>query len=608
MKPIYLESDEEITSVIDKLSNTPDKQIALVVQKNSSLFQSLVNLKLLAKEARALNKDVAIISGNKTGARLAKQVGITTFASLGAISANVAPAQANSSDQQADQDEVVDGIRVNQYDPNRQFDAVQAPVVEDDGVSEAPPVDAVSEENISTDADENEQQDTPIEHMPEVVTPVVQEPENEVAEDKQSEQVESDSDVKVHTESSLPPIISRGSFKKEKTNFKIPWKAVIISTAIILVVFVVTFLFLPKATVTLTIPAESVSTTLTLSAKTTDDAAETTVPGSLLIAEESGEKQITATGKKDIGTKAKGSITITNQYRDNTGVGKDQVFAAGTKATDSKTGKVFTLDSAITVGKVTYNPNNGQPVYKTETVKVTALDAGDSYNIAASTFNLAGELDDTVVKSAEAFSGGTTKQVTVLSESDVDKALGELKQELTTKASTQLTEKSNGQNLLEGSSWETVKKQEVDRAVGDQADSAKLSMSIELGAIVFDLSVVEEKVEKALSEELAEGQELVIPENEQPKLTYKTVAEDKTSIDFDVAAKGYKASKIDKEALAKSIKNASSENAQKKLMEEYQAESVDIQIRPGWWFSRLPLFYQAITVEYGYIEKMSSEQ
>ncbi|MEX1051888.1 MAG: hypothetical protein WEC83_00680, partial [Patescibacteria group bacterium] len=118
-KPIYLEPSEEITSVIDKIAQTPDKEIALVLAKNSALFQSLVNLKLLAKEAKRLGKNVAFVSTNKIGQRLAKQVGIATYTTIASLPATAAGAGSPIA-APATPDEVIGGVKVQQYDPNRQ--------------------------------------------------------------------------------------------------------------------------------------------------------------------------------------------------------------------------------------------------------------------------------------------------------------------------------------------------------------------------------------------------------------------------------------------------------------------------------------------------------
>src|SRR3989338_3524858 len=80
---LYLEPDEEITSVIDKLKNLSGESVALVLPKNASLAASVVNLKLLKREAARLKKTVAIVTQDKVGTSLAGQVGIPVYAAVG---------------------------------------------------------------------------------------------------------------------------------------------------------------------------------------------------------------------------------------------------------------------------------------------------------------------------------------------------------------------------------------------------------------------------------------------------------------------------------------------------------------------------------------------
>lgn len=60
-KIIYIKPDEEITSVIDKLINAQEKEVFLVIPKAAVITQSLVNLKLLKREANNLRKEVTIV-------------------------------------------------------------------------------------------------------------------------------------------------------------------------------------------------------------------------------------------------------------------------------------------------------------------------------------------------------------------------------------------------------------------------------------------------------------------------------------------------------------------------------------------------------------------
>lgn len=585
MKQIYLEPDEEITSVIEKIGAEGDGSVALVVPKNSSLFQSLVNLKLLAKEAKNLQKEVVIISGNKIGMRLAKQVGVPTYASLGAIANSPQqPVKSIVGEEPATVDTTIDGVPVRQYNPNRPVTTETTPVAEDVEDELEPPSEQEAievEDKVIT-----------------VTTPSSDESTDEKQPDAEEQPKEAD-------DSSLPPIVTRVGAPRASEPFKFPWKAALIALGLLLILTIVTFFLLPKATVTVVLPAEPVSDTLLLAVQT--ETAEGAVKGSVVTSEQSSSTTITATGKKDIGSKATGTISITNKYRDGSGAGKDQTFAAGTKATDVSTKKVFTLNNSVTVSRVTFNPNNGQPIYDTKTVKVTAVEPGESYNIPKSSFALAGALDNTVIESTEAFSGGLTKQITVLSQQDLDTAVAAAKAEMETKAKADLAEKAKGLLILPDAVWQTVKEQTTDKKVDEEAQSVNLTLKIEFASLAFEKKLVDEQFEFKLSSTLTETQELVFEDGKEPTITTKGITDDKTKLTIEVAGSGYKVEKIDKATIARSVKNKSVDSAKNSIVETYKADSVEISISPSWWIARLPLLEGAIRVEYGFANKKPTE-
>lgn len=585
MKQIYLEPDEEITSVIEKIGAEGDGSVALVAPKNSSLFQSLVNLKLLAKEAKNLQKEVVIISGNKIGMRLAKQVGVPTYASLGAIAnSSQQPVKSTTTEELATVDTTIDGVPVRQYNPNRPVVTEASPTVED-----------------IKDEPEPSSEQVPIEAEDKVIT--VTTPSSVGITD--DEQTDAEEQPKEADDSSLPPIVTRVGAPRASEPFKFPWKAALIALGLLLILATVTFFLLPKATVTVVLPAEPVSDTLLLAVQT--ETAEGAVKGSVVTSEQSSSTTITATGKKDIGSKATGTISITNKYRDGSGAGKDQTFAAGTKATDISTKKVFTLNSSVTVSRVTFNPNNGQPIYDTKTVKVTAVEPGESYNIPKSSFTLAGALDNTVIESTEAFSGGLTKQITVLSQQDLDTAVAAAKAELETKARADLAEKAKGLLILPDAVWQTVKEQTTDKKVDEEAQSVNLTLKIEFASLAFEKKLVDDQFKTKLSSTLTETQELVFEDGKEPTITTKGITDDKTKLTIEVAGNGYKVEKIDKVTIARSIKNKSVDSAKNSIVETYKADSVEITISPSWWIARLPLLEGAIRVEYGFANKKPTE-
>ncbi|PID52726.1 MAG: hypothetical protein CR972_00420 [Candidatus Moraniibacteriota bacterium] len=75
---IYIDIEEEITTVIEQLRHARMSNVVLVVPQHAVLLQSVVNLKLLAQEAQKLQKNIAIMTKDVDGAAFAERAGILT--------------------------------------------------------------------------------------------------------------------------------------------------------------------------------------------------------------------------------------------------------------------------------------------------------------------------------------------------------------------------------------------------------------------------------------------------------------------------------------------------------------------------------------------------
>ncbi len=82
MKPFYIESDEEITSVIDRLRASTQEKNIFVVPAGAMILQSAVNMRLLLREAKKAQKQLVVVTSDEYGQTLAEKVGIETYASL----------------------------------------------------------------------------------------------------------------------------------------------------------------------------------------------------------------------------------------------------------------------------------------------------------------------------------------------------------------------------------------------------------------------------------------------------------------------------------------------------------------------------------------------
>ncbi len=78
-KVIYIEIDDEVTAVYEKMKNVNQKHIYIVAPQRAILFQSIVNLKIIKRKAADDEKVIYIITNDKNGIYLAQQVGIAVY-------------------------------------------------------------------------------------------------------------------------------------------------------------------------------------------------------------------------------------------------------------------------------------------------------------------------------------------------------------------------------------------------------------------------------------------------------------------------------------------------------------------------------------------------
>jgi hypothetical protein len=78
-KKIYVDVEEEITTVVENLRRTQMQNIVLVVPQHALLLQSVVNLKLLGQEAKKMQKNIVIMTQDIDGIAFAQRAGISAI-------------------------------------------------------------------------------------------------------------------------------------------------------------------------------------------------------------------------------------------------------------------------------------------------------------------------------------------------------------------------------------------------------------------------------------------------------------------------------------------------------------------------------------------------
>lgn len=362
---VYIDNDDEIASITDKVQNSPEKIVALVLPKRCTVLQSSVNMKILNKAAADAGKKVVLITSEAGLLPLAGAAGLFVAKTLQSKPAVPSAPQL---------DDAVESV-------------VEAEV---EGTG-----DVELDETKSIGELAGEDEDAPIE---------LGDDPSEVNKDDKPKKEKKDKKLAVPNFDS----------------FRVKLFAVIGGIILLGILWYVLFTVLPKATIVVKTQQKTVAVTLTATGSktaTTTDTAAGTVPLKTATLDKTETKKFAATGERNDGTKASGTVQLSIPCSSVSG--GFPTVPAGTGVSTS--GLTFITQTAVTLS--TLGSGSCKLVGSTA---VTAQNAGDQYNISSGrTFTVSGFSSVTGTNSA-GMSGGTSKIVKVVSAEDCENAKNEL--------------------------------------------------------------------------------------------------------------------------------------------------------------------------------------
>ncbi len=245
--------------------------------------------------------------------------------------------------------------------------------------------------------------------------------------------------------------------------------------------------FLPHAVVTVyEIPKTiTASQTITIDPTATGvDAQTNTIPGRKQEKSVNGGKMVAVTGKKSIGDPARGTVTIYNKSADaSVPLHKGTIISSGSLQ--------FTLDTDVTVASASANESlTGSTItYSTAKVAVTAVVIGAQSNMPASSQFTIKNIDPGVVmgRSDAAFSGGSSRDVTVVTRDDYDAFVKNMSGDLVIQAQKELTSAVGGtEKLIDGTIKTTVTDKSFDKELGEEATQLQGKLTITVTGVAYN--------------------------------------------------------------------------------------------------------------------------
>lgn len=286
-----------------------------------------------------------------------------------------------------------------------------------------------------------------------------------------------------------------------------------------------------------------------------------------------GDMTIGATGKKDVGDKAKGSVTI---YNNNTA---SSVTLSSGAVIKSESGLEFTLDKDVKVASASGDIFSGTKP-GTASVDVTAGDIGTNYNLPSGTkFSVVGN-SSMAAKNDSAFSGGSKKTVTVVSKDDLAKLKTELIKSLEDKAGGELVKQTEQDSIVLPIVLSTnVEKTKYDKDAGDEAKAVKLIASVSFTGLSYQEAEARKFAKEILQKNYSK--DMIFDENNIKIKVNNAEQKSPKEITASLIMNASLLPKIDGQAISKELAGKSFKEAEVILSRIPQVERTQILYSPN---------------------------
>jgi hypothetical protein len=537
---IYIDVDDEITSIVEKVKESQSKIVALVLPKRATTLQSIVNMKLLKRSADDAGKRIVLITSETALMPLAGAVGVYTAKNL--QSKPEIPSAPDSPEVEEDLLEAEDATDEPEVDPES----------------------TVGE--LSGDEEEVFESDAPVK----AAAPVAA----KKAKAAKSPKPKKDKKNKVPNFDSFRKRVALGAL-----------------AGVGLIVFLYLAIFvLPKATITIKTQTSTSNSTIDF---TVDTAAQSVdveagvIPGKQAEKESTQSEKAAATGQKDLGAKATGTVTLSISFADCPGV-CPLTIPGGTGV--STGGKTYITAQDVTLSSFGSGGLSGS-------VNVKSQENGEQYNISAGqSFSVAGYNSVTGTNGA-AFTGGSSKIAKVVSDQDVANAKDKLSDD-----DSQI--KSELQKQLEDEGYYAItdtftakdESETVSPKVGEEATEVTVTVKktyVMTGVRRDDLKAL---VENSVKDEMAE-KSLQVQDDGIDQAVYKLgkTEGNKTSVNMQVQV--VLGPKINEDQLKQDIAGKKKGDVQNTVKSLNGVEDAEISFSP-FWVSKVPKNTEKITIKY----------
>ncbi len=542
-RAIYLDANNDIYTTLGKFERLDAEEVILVIPKSSVLFHSLINFKILKSEAIRRHKGLSIVTVDTKGQQLAGRVGIPVYKDLDLTAEAAGEAMTTS---------------------------LVAPV--SPAATSNRELKIKYKRKLPTSRSINQTMDTVITATPEVVT------------------------------KPLRFSLERWQLRKDwgKNAVLLSWLAVAVA-----VLSAVIYLTVPQAKVILEIRSEPFSRSFKLALADKNDkeaAGQNVFKGRFMEVEKKLTQNFPATGGKNNGNPASGTITVYNYTRSVKPVG----LRTQTRF-QSPDGQIFRGQSEILIASATVGAS-GKLMPGRTNIRVLAETGGTKGNLNAETkFTIPGlgtiGVDMVYGQNAEPLVGGTDAEVKMVTEEDIKTASDSISKNVFVDAEAELQTKiGKKEELIPSLIQNDIINVTPSVQAGTARDNFDLDISVRSWTLLPEKGKLADIMQTTVNTIVPLNRVLTSQTLRGLQLNLDNADYDNHIIDFTVAIDGAVAPKIDATEIAESLANRSLKSVQTLFDSISDIISHKVTLWP-FWVKKMPLLEGNIKIEFTYINQ-----
>jgi len=568
---IYIDVDEEITGIIDKIQESDKKVVALVLPKRASVFQSIVNLKLLKRAAEKKSQNLVLITSEPSILPIAGAVGIHVAKTP--HSKPEIPAHPDSVDQYEDESMHLDNGK--EFDPKSSKEKAVGELAAASGV-------ALTEEKI---------------HKPEDIDETI---------DISDESLIDDATGKGENEPSKFKKSKKNKKDKKDSSLKVPdfnkfRKILIIGGIVFASIIVLFFLFgnlLNKATITIQTTTQPVNASITLNLDTAAkslNTANSTVPAVAQSTQKSSSQSVPTTGQVNNGNKATGSVTITCSGLSCCTLnssGNYPVIPSGTGL--SSNGVSFVTQSSVQMS----NSNSHGCSATSGSANVIAVSGGANGNLPSnSSFTISGrDYSSYSANNSSAFSGGTDNMVNAVSQNDINAATQKIGSQDTSSVKTALENqlKQAGLVPIVGTFNTGTANTVASPTLGSAGNQVTVTQTVTYTMLGVQQSYLSQLVTNSVNQQINTSQQSIVDDGVSTA-QYNVLQSNGTTAQVTMQATASVGAKLDTSTIKQEVAGKKTADVESTIKSNPGVTDVTVKLSP-FWVSSVPTDQKKIVI------------